>query len=569
MKKKAAGISVLACFLVVFVAAQTSAAADWRKSEGEQTRWEATKGFPDKSNGTFRIDEPASWHHPPLKLEPYGDPRTLRMTIFNTDTLFMDYEVSTDNSSIEMSASGTLAPGDSVGVEGSVDAPPSDTAFMTGKVILATSEGGKTTYYLPVHAVAAWDYYECPVDSETYRTIDNGVLQVYVNANGEMRISDIGTFPDTVHNVFFEGGSIVATTSGMDTVVGRFMLNDWRTVARDKLYVEECDVDWEPDFWVLYSKGTMICPNHLEPPSHFKWFWWEVSEQIKVFKESAPEVYRHLIINYVTVKLHRTYYWWSPPQWWPDQSPFTGYEDTYVGVAEDIDCPSDTLTGQDNFNYAGYDGVNEIAWQRGFEYTGAHPEYNDYYCGIALTDAQMPGESLIPYGGHNVRNDQYLYPQDGWGWKDDELHQLASNAGITIDDPGSAADRSWVLAARKIDAGSDLNAEARFTLVKVVAPDGLTQLQEYVDSARAIVARERELGGFPVICGDVNGDMRIDVGDMVTILNYLFKGCKPPRCPRSHADLSGNGVLNLGDAVCLHGYLFKSGGCRDCPGIDW
>ena len=514
-----------------------------------------------KSNGTYRIDEPASWNHPPLKV--YSGARTLRMTVFNTGGVEMTYDVTTDNAVIVMSASGTLPPGDSIAVSGSVGGA----GFIAGKVILTTDEGGGTTYYLPVHAVSGSDYYECPVDSETYRTIDNGVLQLYVNACGEERVTDVGTFPGTPHGAFFAGGSIVAIASGADTVVGRFMLNDWRTITRDKQYVEECDVDWEPDFWVLYSKGTMICANHLQPPSHFKLFWWEVSEQTKIFKEDAPELYKHLIIKYVSVRLHQMASWFGPPGWWPDHTPFTGYEDTYIGVAEDIDCPGDTLS-QHGRNLAGYDATNNIAWQRGWDSGGSHPEYNDYYCGVALADAQTAGESIIPYGGHNVRNDEYLYPQDGWGWKDGELYQLASQTGIVIDDPDSIVDRSWVLTARKIDAGSDPSAEARFTVVKVIAPGGLAQLQEYVDSARAIVTRERYLGGYPVICGDVNGDMKIDVGDMVTLLNYLFKGFKPPRCPWRHADLKVDGHINLSDALILHGYLFKGSSYPACPGIE-
>jgi hypothetical protein len=213
--------------------------------------------------------------------------------------------------------------------------------------------------------------------------------------------------------------------------------------------------------------------------------------------------------------------------------------------------------------------VNHIAWQRGWDHTGSHPEYNDYYCGIALADAQMPGESLVPYGAYNVRNDQYLYPQDGWGWKDGELCQLASNAGIIIDDADSILDRSWVLSARKIDAGTQLGVEARFTIVKVVAPDGLAQLQEYVDSARAIVAREKQLGGFPVICGDANFDSKIDVADMVTLLNYLFKGMDLPPCLWRRCDNNEGGTIDLGDIVQLNSCLFKSYPLRAlrCPGI--
>lgn len=131
---------------------------------------------------------------------------------------------------------------------------------------------------------------------------------------------------------------------------------------------------------------------------------------MKFFKKDAPEVYKHLVIKYVRVKRH------DPPGWWPDQTPFSHYEDTYIGFAMDIDCPADTFGDQYASNYAGYDVTNEIAWQRGFDYTGAHPEYNDYYAGIALVDSGISAEQIAPYGTFNVRNDQYLYPQGGWGW---------------------------------------------------------------------------------------------------------------------------------------------------------
>jgi hypothetical protein len=238
-----------------------------------------------------------------------------------------------------------------------------------------------------------------------------------------------------------------------------------------------------------------------------------------------------------------------------------------MGVAEDIDCPAEVFDLQEKRNLAGYDDLNHIAWQRGWDHTGSHPEYDDYYCGIALADAQMPGESIIPYGAYNVRNDQYLYPQDGWGWKDGELYGLASNGGITVDDADSIVDRSWVLTARKIDAGSDPSAEARFTIVKIVAPDGLAQLQEYVDSARAIVTREKELGGIPVLCGDTNADGIIDIGDVVKLINYLFRAMEPPPCPSNRADSNAGGTIDLGDIIALLSYLYKGYWEFYCPGI--
>ncbi|MGB2770036.1 MAG: hypothetical protein WBC88_09965, partial [Candidatus Zixiibacteriota bacterium] len=455
--------------------------------------------------GMHWIEQPGHWYHPPIKVNP-GGTRTIILKLFSIGSARLICDVTTDHPCIQVSAHFELDPKDSATVSIILDGTGacSDT-FIAGHVILTTNEEGGKIDSLNVHAVVADDYYECPTDSDTYLTLENAVLRLHTNANSEEWIHDIGTFPDTVHQIFWRGGTIVATTSDNDTAVGRYMYEDRRAGARDKLYTEQCDVEWEPDFWIVYTKNVYICPNHLEPPAHFEWFWWEASNQIKFFKEDAPDVYKRLVIKYVTVKRH------DPPGWWPDQTPFAGYDDTYIGVAYDVDCPWEGL----GYNSAGYDPVNHIAWQRGFESSGAHPEYLDYYCGIALADAGMPRETLVPYGSYNVRNDQYLYPQIPWGWKDGELYQLASASGNIIQDSDAIVDRSWVFTAQKIDAGSDPDYEARFTVVLAVAPGGLSQLQEYVDTARAIVTRERTEGGLPAQCGDCNGDFVVNIGDVV------------------------------------------------------
>ena len=510
---------------------------------------------------SYRFVDPPHWYRPPLKVTPGGS-RTLLLELANIGNVNCPYDVVSDHECIEGNYSGVLAPMENIIVPLTVKGGGTcDSTFIGGNVLLTSGGTGGSTDYLPVQAVVANDYYECPIDPETYDTLENGVLRLYTNANCEEQIHDIGTFPDTTHEVFFEGGTIVATTSGSDTVVGRFMREDWRAGARDKLYMEECHVDWEPDFWILYTKNIFI--HNLNPPVYdFTWYWWEVSKQIKFFKEEAPEVYKHLVIKYVTVKRH------DPPGWWPDQSPFTGYEDTYIGVAEDIDCPYDTMQNQNGRNYAGYDVSNEIAWQRGWDYTGAHPEYNDYYCGIALADAGMPGENTVPYATHNVLNHQYLYPQGDWGWLDQELYELAATPPVgQIDSAGLPRDRSQVFTAQMIPGGTDTTTKAFFTIVKVVAPNGLAELQAMVDTARAIVEKERLLGGLPALCGDCNGDFVVDIGDIIKLIGYLFKGAEPPRCPINRGDCNSDGVIDVGDIVVLINYLFKGEVPPVCPGI--
>jgi hypothetical protein len=65
------------------------------------------------------------------------------------------------------------------------------------------------------------------------------------------------------------------------------------------------------------------------------------------------------------------------------------------------------------------------------------------------------------------------------------------------------------------------------------------------------------------VLGDVNGDTVIDVGDVVYIINYLFKGGLPPN-PVEAGDVNCDGVVDVGDVVYLINYLFKGGPAPSC-----
>ena len=64
--------------------------------------------------------------------------------------------------------------------------------------------------------------------------------------------------------------------------------------------------------------------------------------------------------------------------------------------------------------------------------------------------------------------------------------------------------------------------------------------------------------------GDVNGDKVVDVGDVVYLINYLFKSGPVPN-PMAAGDVNGDCVVDVGDVVYLINYLFK-GGSPPMPG---
>jgi hypothetical protein len=62
----------------------------------------------------------------------------------------------------------------------------------------------------------------------------------------------------------------------------------------------------------------------------------------------------------------------------------------------------------------------------------------------------------------------------------------------------------------------------------------------------------------PVEIGDVTGDGVIDLGDAVSLLNYLYAGGSAPS-PWQTGDLNCDGEVNIGDVVHLINYLYKGG----------
>jgi hypothetical protein len=59
-------------------------------------------------------------------------------------------------------------------------------------------------------------------------------------------------------------------------------------------------------------------------------------------------------------------------------------------------------------------------------------------------------------------------------------------------------------------------------------------------------------------CGDANQDAVIDVGDLVYLINYLYRGGPTPNPPEL-GDVNLDSLVDIGDIVFLVNYLYKSG----------
>lgn len=66
---------------------------------------------------------------------------------------------------------------------------------------------------------------------------------------------------------------------------------------------------------------------------------------------------------------------------------------------------------------------------------------------------------------------------------------------------------------------------------------------------------------YGVACGDVNGDGQIELGDVVYLINYLYRNGPAPQCMpiTACADVDVDGEVDLGDIVYLINYLYRNG----------
>jgi hypothetical protein len=325
----------------------------------------------------------------------------------------------------------------------------------------------------------------------------------------------------------------------------------------------------------IHVENTYIWKVRL-PGHYIRWYWIDLYKQIFMFHDHptagpCPDWKKDVIVKFIWIKFSR------PPLWWPEPGDYPGHGDIYLGHFADVDAPFDQ--GCNGCNTAGYDDPREMIWMHGFyndTIEEGHPEYEDFYVGMALTDTS--GAVVEPYGMQCVLNDSFIYPQDGWGWLDQELYELAATPGMNIHHPDSVDDRTVVLTAEMVPAGGpdDTTFQGEYILIEAAvqgaAGAGLQELQAEVDLARSTMIPE--LNGYglfdenwpPPICGDVYPNGEINSGDVIRLIGYVFLGESEPPWPlECRADVTGNGQIDSGDVVRLIGYVFLGESYPPCP----
>lgn len=84
-------------------------------------------------------------------------------------------------------------------------------------------------------------------------------------------------------------------------------------------------------------------------------------------------------------------------------------------------------------------------------------------------------------------------------------------------------------------------------------PGGHQHDMEPLDLAFVIAS-----GEVPVLCGDVNTDGRVDLGDVVYLINFIFRPPSPAPHPyQCVGDVNNDNLVNVGDIIYLLNFLYR------------
>ncbi|MDD4051367.1 MAG: FG-GAP-like repeat-containing protein [candidate division Zixibacteria bacterium] len=105
-----------------------------------------------------------------------------------------------------------------------------------------------------------------------------------------------------------------------------------------------------------------------------------------------------------------------------------------------------------------------------------------------------------------------------------------------------------------------LGAVATIDSLIVRWPSGVSQKL----TAVSINTRMQLVEPSTYVCGDANRDNKVNIGDAVYIISYIFRGGPAPN-PIGAGNANCDGKLNVGDAVYIISYIFRGGPAPCCP----
>ncbi len=236
--------------------------------------------------------------------------------------------------------------------------------------------------------------------------------------------------------------------------------------------------------------------------------------------------------------------------------------DIYVGYFMDWDVPSDSNVN----NGSGYlETPYPTVWQSGAEYQADNLpcaiDESNRRGGLALFKTTIAGGSTF-YGAWTKEN---LPSQQGTGFKSGFLYDNMSVAGMNLySGTPQYIDLHTGVTFDKLNMTPGTKYEYVFALV--------TTNQGEADYNAQVASAKTWYDGLQTCCnkaGDANNDNKLNSGDAVYIISYIFRGGPVPSClaeANANGDLTSQGAnkINSGDAVYIISYIFRGGPAPVC-----
>ncbi len=209
--------------------------------------------------------------------------------------------------------------------------------------------------------------------------------------------------------------------------------------------------------------------------------------------------------------------------------------DTAMQAHVSLSLDWDLYDAYDNDSYG--DSLHNLAWH----WCPSQTANRKYKIGVL----RIPSDDNPVAGYEAVSHQFFIYPQEGW--RDDQLWQL-----ITKDcwqDDSSGYDISLLLTPGMISLPPDSSHLESFIIF------GVDTTQHLIGPSwwRPMLS----FCGF--YRGDVNQDGVLDVGDLVYLINYLYRSGNAPLPFADQGDVNGDGIVEIGDVVFVINYLYRSG----------
>lgn len=412
--------------------------------------------------------------------------------------------------------------------------------------IQSNDEAGNNNVYIPMNVVFSDEYVQ-----PEFIVVSNPTYRLSVSNSGNLgRQNDTAGF--YMHqdyykpNLLLDGSPLTGFISpNNDTLVGRYMYDDHFLLPATHL-----TVDSFPELKTIVAESEFWPVRINTPPADQYWPWWRIRMKGYIFDswEGSGSGTENKNEQHMALKVLQVFHD-EPPAWWVEVSPPASIPETYLGMALDIQCPSDSNA----WNYPFVDSTRRMAYLQG--YGGINENYR---MGIAQKDTCYEFESGKlacwpstandqPFAMHILRTDTFLYPPPVFN--DSSFYRWMSISGYSISGSGEPMGYMIITTGRKIPAHSypsDDILEVRYALLTSDQSD-VANLDTLVDM---------------IMCGNVDRNLTVDVADVVYYINYLFKG--GPGIWNFMGDVNGDGFAELSDVVYLISYVLQSGPPARC-----